>query len=104
MTGSSVLHSTCPDVTANTDTVAEERDGPSRILFDASKEQLMPRFAGRRRASSLGALCVALAVPFATAARAQQQSDPVFKVTTEVVVSTVLVFDPDGRPVDGLER
>jgi VWFA-related protein len=64
----------------------------------------MPRFAGRRRASSLGALCVALAVLFATIARAQQQSDPVFKVATEVVLSAVLVFDSQGRPVDGLER
>ena len=64
----------------------------------------MPRFAGRRRASSIGALYVVLAVASATVTRAQQQSDPVFKVTTEVVVSTVLVFDPEGRPVDGLER
>ena len=48
-----------------------------------------------------------LLVTFVAVIRGQQLSpspDPVIRVTTEIVPSAVLVFDREGRPVDGLRR
>ena len=58
----------------------------------------------RRRARIAHALGVALIIASVSTSRAQQPPDPLFRVTTELVLTDIVVFDRQGRFVDNIPR